>query len=467
MSAFGYIRLSVVHDPAKREAPPPQQEAAIRALAARHGDEDVTILTDLDKSGKLDRSKRPGWDQLLRAIESGEAHAVYAYSLSRFARSVQQLAEFAELCKAKGVAFRVEKDVIDTSTASGQLMYHVLAALAQFESDVASERIKSAFTAKGIKPGALPYGDLPGEDPQVVIDAYREAGSFTGAARLLNARGVPARKKTFHDQSGGRIGRAGALWYGTTVSGIVRANDPDAIGPKTTRGVKSGPRAYALGRLLTCGFCDTFLTSSGATDGTVRYYCKHAEVTPHPRAWVSEKLLLPQIAEEFNLLRQARQRVQIGSRDDEAAARALERRRERVQDMYEHEEIDRPEYERRLADIHAEESRLSVRRWVTAIPLPTTVADTALIHATDDHAQAEAVIQADGSVVHPVTGAMLGPDDYEVLPADPPANVNEALRRVFDRVVVESMREPAKRGPAKQPIKLRFEWRDPDLRASE
>ena len=69
---------------------------------------------------------------------------MYAYSLSRFARSVAQLADFFDLCERTGVAVRVDRDQIDTTTATGKLVGNVLASLAQFEWDVASERVKEA-----------------------------------------------------------------------------------------------------------------------------------------------------------------------------------------------------------------------------------------------------------------------------------------------------------------------------------
>src|SRR4051794_9827652 len=214
MTAYGYIRKSVVHDPA-RMLSPETQEAAIRSLAARNGDDDVVILSDLDVSGKKDRTRRRGWDELLRAVEDGDATAVYAYSLSRFARSVSQLAEFFELCDRQRVAVRIDRDHIDTSTATGKLVGNVLASLAQFESDVASERVKDAFATKRVNdptwrgPGNPVYGERDGEDPGRVVQAFREARSYDGAARLLNAGKVACRAK-------------GAVWSGSVVREIVR-----------------------------------------------------------------------------------------------------------------------------------------------------------------------------------------------------------------------------------------------------
>jgi len=46
----------------------------------------LVLLSDWDKSeGRLGRSKRPGYDALWKAIESGACTAVYSYSMSRLA----------------------------------------------------------------------------------------------------------------------------------------------------------------------------------------------------------------------------------------------------------------------------------------------------------------------------------------------------------------------------------------------
>lgn len=427
MTAYGYIRKSVVHDPA-RTLSPQTQEAAIRALAARHGDPDVAVLSDLDVSGKKDRTRRPGWDELLRAVESGEAHAVYAYSLSRFARSVSQLAAFFDLCERQGVAVRVERDHIDTSTATGKLVGNVLASLAQFESDVASERVKDAFAARRQRdpewagPGSRSYGSLAGEDPGVVVAAFREAGSFDGAARLLNAAAVPARGR-------------GAVWHGTTVSGVVRRSDPDAVGPATGRGAAAGPRDYRLARLLACGQCGHFMTPSlDRRRGEVRYYCNWAKVTSHGRGWVSEKNVLGAVAAEAERAQLMVRRLQVGSPDDEAEADRLEAKRGRVVEMYADGVIAKAARDAKLAEVAVAESRLTTRRWVRRITVPPLIVD-----ATDDHG--------------------------EVVPADPPGRVNDYLRRLLDRIVVLSMTEPARRGPSREATALRFEWRDPSLRS--
>lgn len=434
MPAYGYIRKSVVHDPA-RTLSPATQEGAIRSLAARHGDDDVVILSDLDVSGRKKRDKRPGWDEFLRAVEDGEATAVYAYSLSRFARSVSQLAEFFDLCDRLKVPIRVERDQIDTSTATGKLVGNVLASLAQFESDVASERVRDAFASKRGQdpewkgPGNRPYGEHEGEDMQAVVDAFREAGSYDAAARLLNERGFP----TKYRQRAWSGPPRRAVWHGATVRDLVLRGAPELVSPGQARGAKAGLRVYRLSRLLECGTCHTLLTPSYDKQyDLVRYYCARARVTPHERKWVSEPKVLPVVVAEAGHAAFASKRAQAGSRDDEAKLAALADKRARVIDAYTDGVVDKAERDRRLSEVADSESKLSTRRWFLRIAVPPLIGD---------------VRTEDGQVVR----------------ADDPREVNAYLRRLFARVVVE-MKPPARPGPSKEVPHLDFEWRDPSLR---
>ncbi len=428
MTAYGYIRKSVVHDPA-RMLSPEMQEAAIRKLAASNGNEDVVILSDLDVSGRKGRERRPGWDELLHAVEDGEATAVYAYSLSRFARSVAQLAEFFDLCDRMKVRVRVDRDQIDTSTATGKLVGNVLASLAQFEADVASERVKDAFATKRVHdpewqgPGNRPYGEGVGEDVPAVVAAFREAGSFDGTARLLNERGVPSRYN-------------GSLWFGSVVATIMRRVAPDEVLPAVRRGAPAGSHSFRLSQLLACSTCGTFLTpSKDPKYDYIRYYCHRSRVTPHPRKWVTERVVLPGIVAEAERAAFVVKRLQKGSRDDEAKLAALAAKRVRVIDTYTDGLIDKAERDRRLAVIAEDESKLSTRRWVQRITIPPLIMDD---------------VDADGMVVK----------------ADVPAKVNAYLRRLFVRVVVD-MSEPGKKGPSRSVPAMSFEWRDPSMRADD
>jgi len=57
--------------------------------------------------------------------------------------------------KDRGVAFHSLSDGIDTSTAAGQLMFHVVGALAEFERSLISERTKASLAAIKDRGGSI------------------------------------------------------------------------------------------------------------------------------------------------------------------------------------------------------------------------------------------------------------------------------------------------------------------------
>lgn len=363
MPAYAYLRKSYVKDPT-REVSHEVQEAAVRDLAKRHDDNgaSLTILDDWDLSGRLGRDKRPGYNALLEAIESGRCTALYSYSLSRLGRSVSELARLIGDCNARGIPVRLHADAVDTSTASGLLLFHVLGAVAQFEADVASERVRAALAAKAARGETLRttpvYGDRPGEDVAAVLGAFREAGSYSAAAKLLNARGVKPRNSKR------------GVWWPSSVRVVVQRADPSVGAMRPTRGYRAGGSDFTLARLLRCPTCGTLLSGTrdrldGPNGGRVRYACRLGTATPHPRISVSEHLILDAIREEADRLATPEQ---IEGTEDTAGRSELEARRLRILDLFEAGHIDRDERERRLERVRDGLAALDSRRWVQAVP---------------------------------------------------------------------------------------------------
>src|SRR5258706_9490645 len=179
------------------------QEAEIRALANRNGDE-PEILSDWGKSGRGDRTRfRPQYLRLREMIEADEVSVLYAYSLSRLSRSLGEYASLAELCRDHGVRVRLCKEgEFDYASASGRFTVGILALLAQMEAELAQERARDTIAirkARGDHVGSAGFGsqliggkltDDPGDDVQAVVAAFRTSGSYQRAARLLNAQDV-------------------------------------------------------------------------------------------------------------------------------------------------------------------------------------------------------------------------------------------------------------------------------------
>ena len=115
-------------------------------------------LNDCDKiyeeklSGTDD--KRPKLQECLDYVREGDTLVVTR--LDRLARSTLHLCEIAKLLERKGVSLIVIDQSIDTSTSSGRLLFNMLGAIAQFETEIRAERqaegIRKALS-KGVKFG--------------------------------------------------------------------------------------------------------------------------------------------------------------------------------------------------------------------------------------------------------------------------------------------------------------------------
>jgi DNA invertase Pin-like site-specific DNA recombinase len=88
---------------------------------------------------------RPELAKCLDALREGDTLVVWR--LDRLARSLRDLVEIVERIEKTGVAFRSLTEKFDTSGASGRLIFHVFASLAQFERELIGERTKLGLAA--------------------------------------------------------------------------------------------------------------------------------------------------------------------------------------------------------------------------------------------------------------------------------------------------------------------------------
>ena len=113
------------------------------------------------------RGNRPGLDGCVEALEPGDALVVWR--LDRLGRSMPHLVGLVEELLGKGIGFRSLSDgAIDTTTASGELMFNIFSSLAQFERRLIQERTRAglaAARARGRKGGRRP---IPADHPRVL-----------------------------------------------------------------------------------------------------------------------------------------------------------------------------------------------------------------------------------------------------------------------------------------------------------
>jgi DNA invertase Pin-like site-specific DNA recombinase len=100
------------------------------------------------------KAQRPGLTQALSHLRPGDTLVVWR--LDRLGRSLAHLIETVTTLKEQGIAFQSITEHIDTSTATGQLVFHLFGALAEFERNLINERTIAgleAARARGKKGG--------------------------------------------------------------------------------------------------------------------------------------------------------------------------------------------------------------------------------------------------------------------------------------------------------------------------
>ena len=101
------------------------------------------------------RVTRKGLTNALRDVRAGDVLVVW--KLDRLGRSLPDLIKKMEELKAIGAGFRSLTEGIDTTTAMGTLVLHLMGAIAQFERDLTRERTTAGMKAarsRGVKLGA-------------------------------------------------------------------------------------------------------------------------------------------------------------------------------------------------------------------------------------------------------------------------------------------------------------------------
>src|SRR5215210_1190310 len=160
----GYSRVST------QDQRPELQLDALKAAGCER------VYTEKASGAQRDR---PELKAALDFVREGDTLVVW--KLDRLARSVRQLIETVEGLERRKVGLRSLTEAIDTTTSGGRLVFHVFAALAEFERSVIRERTAAGLEAarargrKGGRPRSLGEGDLAAaramlRDPGITVE---------------------------------------------------------------------------------------------------------------------------------------------------------------------------------------------------------------------------------------------------------------------------------------------------------
>jgi DNA invertase Pin-like site-specific DNA recombinase len=114
-----------------------QRDALLKA-----GCSEKNIFTDKITGTK---AQRAGLDQALSHLRSGDTLVVWR--LDRLGRSLKHLIETVANLQQQNIAFQSITENINTSTATGQLVFHIFGSLAEFERSLIRERTIAGLEA--------------------------------------------------------------------------------------------------------------------------------------------------------------------------------------------------------------------------------------------------------------------------------------------------------------------------------
>lgn len=100
------------------------------------------IITD-EISGSV--ADRPGLKKLKEELREGDTLVVWR--LDRLGRSLKHLIEWVNELQILGISFESLQEAITTKTSTGQLIFHIFGALAEFERNLIQERTKAGLAA--------------------------------------------------------------------------------------------------------------------------------------------------------------------------------------------------------------------------------------------------------------------------------------------------------------------------------
>ena len=142
-----YCRVSTTGQTAEN------QLLALRSFATARG----WIGTEfIDQGHSGAKERRPALDALLTATRTRTVDVVACVKLDRLARSVHHLVAMVREWETLGVDLVVLDQAIDTTTPAGRLLFHVLAAISEFERDLIRDRVLAGLTrarAQGVRIG--------------------------------------------------------------------------------------------------------------------------------------------------------------------------------------------------------------------------------------------------------------------------------------------------------------------------
>jgi DNA invertase Pin-like site-specific DNA recombinase len=173
-----YARVSTVD----KGQTPETQLLALREYVAHRG---FTLAGEYVDYASGTREDRPQYRALLDVVRKRQVDIVLVWRYDRFARSTQALVHALKEFHSLGVNFISYQENIDTTTPQGELIFTVMASIAQFERALMSERVKAGMARAKAQGKRISRAPLPAGIQGGIADLYHQGVSMHQMSKQL------------------------------------------------------------------------------------------------------------------------------------------------------------------------------------------------------------------------------------------------------------------------------------------
>lgn len=381
-----YVRVSTQMQVNEGDSIPAQREALMRYVADHEDLEMVGEYIDEGVSGR--KYQRDELQRMLDDVQQGKIDLILVCKADRLFRSLKWYIKTQEILdKYKVEWLAIYEPMYDTTTASGRLIINQMMSIAQFEAENTSQRIRSVFQYKAEKgevlSGHQPFGFsivdkrlVPNDDAEKVVDLFRFFRSCPNYAELT--RYAYTKYGITKKQSNWKKMLCETKYIGVYkgISGYCEPIIPLSLYEAVQRQIQAPVKAsvrhvYIFSGLLYCAECGCAMNGTSRPDGYLFYRCQqHYKAV---RSCDNQKVIFERTLEREMLSRIDQDlkgvidaEVKERKQDPKRKIKALERKIDRLKELYINDLISLDEYktdrERYEQDITALSAPYSPKR---------------------------------------------------------------------------------------------------------
>ena len=161
---------------------PETQLGQLRDYAQRRNFDVIGEFIDYSSGTTQDRVQ---YKLMMEAARKRKLDVVLVWRYDRFARSTQALVNAMKEFQSMGIDFISYQENIDTTTPTGELIFHVMASLAQFESSLISQRVKAGMARAKAQGKRISRPPLPIQQQQEIFELQKQGLSMNKISKQL------------------------------------------------------------------------------------------------------------------------------------------------------------------------------------------------------------------------------------------------------------------------------------------